>query len=313
MNRLRHAIVLVAFLVGVSGCTADPPQVGGDSSAGVTENHPPIVHSLSVVPDPIVRQGVITAVAETKDIDQDEVQLRYRWFVNDRPISGASSAAFSADYVKRGDRLTLEVIPYDGKSEGVPTRVTRVVENTPPVVQTVSLDPLHARAGESIRAVIDGSDVDGDVVRYSYRWTRNNQVVFEGEQDSLETTGFTRDDSVAVFVTPHDATTHGKEVLSQSIVLANRSPKFASTNPASLTQNLFTYTVAAIDPENDPITYSLEIAPEGMVIDGQTGRIQWTIPPALGGTHHVKVVAKDSRDGWVSQEFDVALKPPATS
>ncbi|MBS0155492.1 MAG: hypothetical protein JSS38_12920 [Nitrospira sp.] len=312
MSQMQVAIAVGMVWAGITGCTADPEQVGGDASADSVANHPPVVHTLNVAPDPIVSQGVVTAVVETKDADHDEVQVRYRWIVNERLILGASAADFGAGQLKRGDRLSLEVIPFDGKSEGAPIRITRTVGNAPPVVRSVGLEPLGARAGDRIRAVVDGGDADGDVVRYSYRWVRNNQVTLEGEQDSLETAGFSRDDSVAVFVTPHDATTHGKEVLSQALVLENHSPKFISTAPGVLSQNLFSYAVAALDPENDPVTYSLEIGPQGMTIDGQTGHIRWVIPPALSGTHHVKVVARDSHAGWASQEFDVTLHPPAT-
>ena len=312
MSRMHAAIVVGVVWAGLTGCTADPQQAGGNASADSAANHPPVIHTLTLVPDPIVSQGVVTAVVETKDADHDEVHVRYQWIVNERPVPGASAATFSASQLKRGDRLAVEVIPLDGKSEGPPLRITRMVGNAPPVVQSIRLEPLDAKAGDRIRAVVDGGDADGDAVQYSYRWVRNNQVVLEGEHDSLETTGFSRDDSVVVLVTPRDATTQGKMVSSQALVLANRAPKFIPTTPAAPTQNLFSYAVAAIDPENDPVTYSLEVGPQGMTIDGQTGQIRWVIPPALSGTHHVKVVVKDTHDGWASQEFDVTLHPPAT-
>ncbi len=313
MSQMQVAIAIGVVWAGMTGCTADPQQVEGNASADPAANHPPVVHTLNVVPDSIVSQGVVIAVVETKDLDHDEVRVRYQWSLNDRLVPGASSADFSASQLKRGDRLSLEVIPFDGKSEGPPIRITRLVGNAPPVVQSVRLEPLGAKAGDHIRAVVEGGDADGDAVRYSYRWVRNNQVVVEGENDSFETTGFARADSIAVFVMPRDATTHGKEVLSPSIMLENHAPKFISSTPAALSQALFSHAVAAIDPENDPVTYSLEIGPQGMTIDGQTGHIRWVIPPALNGTHHVKVVAKDTHDGWASQEFDVVLHLPATS
>ena len=312
MSQGRAAIAVGIVWAGMTGCSVDPQQVGGNASADPAANHPPVVHTLNLVPDPVISQGGVTAVVETKDADHDEVHVRYQWIVNERLVPGASAADFGAGQLKRGDRLSLEVIPLDGKSEGPPTRITRIVGNAPPVVQVVRLEPLDAKAGDRIRAVVDGGDADGDAVRYSYRWMRNNQVALEGEHDSLETTGFSRDDSVAVVVTPHDASIYGKEMSSQPLVLGNRSPKFISTTPAVLSQGLFSYAVAATDPENDPVTYSLEIGPQGMTIDGQTGHIRWVIPPALTGTHHVKVVARDTHNGWASQEFDVTLNPSGT-
>lgn len=312
--RLAAACILAPLLVGLVGCTAEPPQMGTDSAADSSENHPPVIHSLSLVPNAIVRQGVVSAVVETKDPDQDEVQLRFRWLVNDAPVAGASSPTFDPTSVKRNDRLTVEVTPYDGKVEGKPARAAdRVVGNTPPVVRAVVLEPNGAKAGDPIQAIVDGNDVDGDAVRYTYRWLRNNQVASEGEQDSLDTTGFLRDDVVAVAVIPHDKDIQGKEVMSQPVTLANRPPKFTSTAPASVAQGQFNYGVTAVDPENDPVAFLLEAAPPGMTIDERNGHIQWAVPSAATGSYHVKVVVKDSREGWASQEFDVSLIPSPSS
>ncbi len=305
------AFILVPLLVGLVGCTAEPPQM--EKGTAASGNHPPVVHSLSLVPNPVVRQGVVTAVVETKDADQDEVQLRFRWLVNDVPVLGESSSTFNPSGTKRGDRLTVEVTPYDGKLEGTPTRAVDGVGNTPPVVRAVVLGPIEPRAGEAIKATVDANDMDGDAIRYTYRWLRNNQVVLEGEQDFLDTAGFLRDDVVAVAVIPHDKDATGKEVMSQLVTLANRPPKFTSTAPASMAQGLLNYAVTAVDPENDPVTFLLEAAPPGMTIDERTGHIQWVVPTASTGSYRVRVVVKDSREGWASQEFDVSISPSSPS
>ncbi len=310
--RLAAAFILVPLFVGLIGCTAEPPQMG-TGTADASGNHPPVIHSLSLVPNPVVRQGVVTAVVETKDADQDEVQLRFRWLVNDVPVLGESSSTFNPSGTKRGDRLTVEVTPYDGKLEGTPTRAVDGVGNTPPVVRAVVLGPIEPKAGDAIKATVDANDMDGDAIRYTYRWLRNNQVVLEGEQDSLDTAGFLRDDVVAVAVIPHDKDATGKEVMSQLVTLANRPPKFTSTAPASMAQGLLNYAVTAVDPENDPVTFLLEAAPPGMTIDERTGHIQWVVPTASTGSYRVRVVVKDSREGWASQEFDVSINPSSPS
>lgn len=312
--RLARALFVAPLFAGIFGCTAEPPQMGAGTAAGANGNHPPVVHSLTLVPDPIVRQGVVTAVVETKDEDQDEVQVRFRWSVNGVLVPGESSSTFNPAEIKRGGRVTVEVTPYDGKVEGAQARVVeRVVGNTPPLIRTVMLEPTGAKAGDPIKATVDGSDLDGDVIRYSYRWFRNNQVVLEGEQDALDTAGFMRDDVIAVTVIPHDGVAQGKEAMSRQVILANRSPKFTSTAPASAVQGQLNYAVTVVDPENDPVTFSLEAAPPGMTIDERNGFIQWAIPDASTGSYRVKVVVKDSREGWASQEFEVSLKPSSQS
>src|SRR5262249_50849164 len=39
----------------------------------------------------------------------------------------------------------------------------------------------------------------------------------------------------------------------------------------------YTYPVKALDPDNDPLTYSLPIAPQGMAIDPTSGVITWDV------------------------------------
>jgi hypothetical protein len=65
--------------------------------------------------------------------------------------------------------------------------------------------------------------------------------------------------------------------------------------------------------ENDPMTVSLEAVPPGMTIDERIGRIQWAVPAASPGSYPVNVVVKESREGWASQAFDVALTPSSSS
>ena len=78
-------------------------------------------------------------MVETKDADQDEVQLRFRWLVNDVPLLGESSFTLNPSGTKRGDLLTVVVTPYDGKLEGTPTRA-------------VDWGGQHAAGGKSSRA-----------------------------------------------------------------------------------------------------------------------------------------------------------------
>jgi len=274
----------------------------------------PTIHSITLVPNPIVRQGVVTAVAEAEDRNHDEVTLRYRWFVNGTPVSGESSATLGSERLKRGDRVSVEVTPHDGKVGGPSVRATEaLVGNTPPVIQTVMLEPKEPKIGEQIKVALEGNDVDGDEVRYSYKWWRNTQVVLEGEKNILDTASFSRGDVVTVAVVPHDREGTGKEVRAQPVTISNHPPKFTSSVPATVTQGLFEYTVTANDAENDPLMFSLESAPPGMTIDERTGRLQWAIPPSSNGSYRVRVVVRDDHEGWAFQEFEIAPKSAAAS
>jgi RHS repeat-associated protein len=65
----------------------------------------------------------------------------------------------------------------------------------------------------------------------------------------------------------------------------------------------YIYDVNALDADNDSLTYSLVQAPEGMIIDSNTGIINWNIP--VVGQQDVTVGVQDSRGGVDTQHFSL--------
>jgi hypothetical protein len=65
----------------------------------------------------------------------------------------------------------------------------------------------------------------------------------------------------------------------------------------------FQYPVAAVDPGNAPLTFTLSTAPAGMTIDSATGLISWT--PADTGLAAVTVLATDTLGGFASKTLTV--------
>ncbi|MHB1348851.1 MAG: carboxypeptidase regulatory-like domain-containing protein [Desulfobulbaceae bacterium] len=60
---------------------------------------------------------------------------------------------------------------------------------------------------------------------------------------------------------------------------------------------LFQSQMKAVDPDDDPLTYSLTEAPAGMTIDPDSGLIQWTPSGTQKGTYYVTVRVADGRCG----------------
>ena len=71
----------------------------------------------------------------------------------------------------------------------------------------------------------------------------------------------------------------------------------------------YIYTVRAVDPDGDPLTFSLTSAPAGANIDAQTGEIQWS--PQVG-QFPFTVRVDDGRGGFGTQNFtlNVTADPP---
>lgn len=316
LPRAIHVSIGIATLavLGLMGCSLDSSQTDATGAGTTGPNHSPVIRSVTLAPIPIVRTGVVTATVEADDLDRDALTFTFKWIVNDELVPEEVSSTFHPEGLSRGDRVAVEVIPHDGKVSGPPVRSRSVVVgNTPPAIRDLTIQPIGAKVGDRLVATADGSDMDGDDVRYTYRWSHNNRLVVEGDQGTLDTTGFSRGDAIAVSATPHDRDSHGKEQLSELLTLTNSPPKFTSSPQGVLGQGQFGYVVSAMDPENDPLTFALESAPPGMTIDEKTGRIQWQAPAASSGGYRVKVLVKDDHQGWASQEFYVTLGNSVTA
>ncbi|MEW6543755.1 MAG: putative Ig domain-containing protein [Nitrospirota bacterium] len=287
---------------------ANAPSPAASSGPRAQGNRPPIVRSAVISPNPILPGELVQVLVEGDDPDGEPVTYRLQWLANNFPIAGATRPALMPSMLKRGDLLSVEVVPSDSFGEGAPYRTEALpFPNTPPEVTHLTIQPGEPRLGDRIQVEAEGRDADQDPVRYTFRWLRNDQPMQEGESPSLETSGFEREDAIAVEVTPHDEAGPGKPFRSPPVKILNNDPVITSTPPAAVEQGRFEYRIVAADREGDPLTYVLEVGPPGMTMDSKTGRLEWRLPAETKGRHRVRVAVRDSRSGYAFQEFDLDL------
>ena len=260
------------------------------------------------MPAPLVLSGPISTTMSIEDAGGDPPRIRVRWFVNGDPKESNADGQLMPELLKRGDQVYAEITASKGTTDGPAYRTATVtVVNTPPVIKGITFEPKQPLAGDKIQVKVDALDPDHEDLRFTFKWWRNDKPEAEGYNDTLDTAGFVRGDVIVVAVTPMDQAGKGKEFFSQPYTLPNGVPRFMAAGTPAITGQHYEQTVKAVDPENDPLTFSLESAPPGMVINQKTGHITWTIPPGARGTYKVKVVVKDDHEGWASQEMDFAL------
>jgi len=312
----RLTILLLALTLG---CTGESPQPaggptrgGGGAPAGTAVtagggNQPPVARSVRIFPNPVLLKGSALAQADGDDPDGDPVTFRYQWLANGAALVGETGATLMPARLKRGDLLSVEVTPTDGKTDGAPLRADAVpIANSPPEVTRIVL-PSVVRVGDPVEVRVEGSDADGDPITYSYRWWRNKTLVLEGDRSVLDTTGFARDDTIAVEVTPRDAADQGKPLPSLPVTIANSPPKITSLPPSRIDQGLYQYLVTATDADGDRLTYLLAAGPPDMKIEAASGRIDWRIAPETKGAFSIRVAVEDGRGGRAFQDFELRL------
>ena len=70
---------------------------------------------------------------------------------------------------------------------------------------------------------------------------------------------------------------------------------------------LYRYTVAATDPDGNPVTFDLADAPGGMILNPTTGEIVWAPTADQLGTNTVTVLASDGQGGSATQTFQILV------
>ena len=306
---IPSALVVAALLTYCGSESSTTTGLSADQSG--SGNRPPVVKSAKIFNDPLTLTEPVAVQIDAEDPEREAVSFRYQWYVNDAPLAGQTGSTLPSALLRRGQTVSVEITPTDGSHKGQPYRTAAVsVGNTPPRVIRVSLTPQIAQSGDRLEGRVDASDLDHDLVDLSYRWLKNNAVVKEGEEPFLDTTGLAVRDEIVVEVTAHDPISAGSSLRSDPVILGNSTPKIVSNPPAPGTSDHYEYAVKAVDLDGDRLTYQLTMAPPGMTISEESGRINWQIPADQHGIFHVKVVAKDGQGGIAYQEFDLTLTAP---
>src|SRR5712691_8147341 len=120
-------VVVLIIASALCSCTAEPPATPGGSqanatpvapAAGPTGNHSPSVLSARIYPADVTLDTELRVDIQSEDADGDRVTYQYQWVVNGIPALGATAPVFKPERLKKGDRVTTEIVPTDGKADG---------------------------------------------------------------------------------------------------------------------------------------------------------------------------------------------------
>jgi len=91
--------------------------------------------------------------------------------------------------------------------------------------------------------------------------------------------------------------------------LPNQPPYFTSSpGLAAVVGQQWTYAAAAVDPEFEPLEFSLAQAPAGMGVGEGSGLVTWTPGPGTPGSVAVKLVVTDPHGAEAVQQFTIQVR-----
>ena len=142
--------------------TADSPVL---RASVAIRNTPPAIESLTIELVAVLPTYTIRVVAQSHDLDGDPVSYRYRWSHNGAPMAEAETDTITLTQAKRGDDVSVVVIPTDGEAEGRESvEAHSSLPNRPP--QIVST-PQVGSQGSMYRYLVEATDPDGDILNYA--------------------------------------------------------------------------------------------------------------------------------------------------
>jgi hypothetical protein len=229
---------------------------------------------------------IITLRADTALLDRGEI----RWHVNGIELDGEHGLRLVPVDFSRGDIIHATV------TKGSMTLVSNELslQNSPPVIRRGAIKPATPNVTDRLSLNIDAHDIDGDQVSYSCRWSVNG--TFAGDAPYLMD-NFKRGDVVTAKVTPHDRDDNGKSI-TLSATIANAHPS-VSEGTSQFDGTHFVHAIAASDPDNDALTYTVTEGPEGMTVDSARGILNWKPRTDEAGRHEIKVMIDDGNGGKI--------------
>jgi len=194
------------------------------SSSSVTVVNTPPTLSSARLSTTTPREGDTLGVTlgSATDIDGDPISYDYQWYVNGS--RAGTGTTVDGDAFSKGDRVYVDVTPKDGTDSGITVRSdVATVDNTPPVVSSITLSPSTARTIDPISASAVSSDVDRDTISLSYAWTVNGSKAGT-DAATLPASEHERGDVIAVTITPSDGDDSGTPVKSSTLTIQNTAP-----------------------------------------------------------------------------------------
>ncbi|MAA78132.1 MAG: hypothetical protein CL916_02645, partial [Deltaproteobacteria bacterium] len=220
-------------------------------------NDNPIINTVEITPQDIFVDSTLRCSGTGEDPNHIDLTSSYRWLNEAGEIlSTASLLTLSPNMNEVGESITCVFAltdplgGYKEQSESV------TISNSPPQINTVLMSDTSALVGETVSCLGQATDINNDVLSWSYRWfdIAGNEL---GTDSSLLLTSANTDREQQIFC---EATvTDGEEIRSQqaSLFVENSPPVISSIhitpNPGTSYEN-YTCVIESEDPDMDAVS-----------------------------------------------------------
>jgi hypothetical protein len=301
-------------------------HLGSSGTATLTLNRAPTA-TVALSPTSPTTNQTLTATATKADADGDTVTLTFVWkkttgnqtsIVKTTPASTSLTDTLDLSVAGNGDKgdvITVEVTPNDGKINGATATDQVTVANSTPVAQNGATSVAH-RSTTGVTVTLNASDADADNLTYSLVGTNGgaqhgtvtitgNSALYvpSGDYVGSDSFQFSASDGVA-----------GSNNATVTIDLTNSAPTVTvSLSPSNPQKGEdITSTATPADADGDSVSLSYVWKLNGTIVPGQTTSV-YTGNKVRGDVVSVEVTPNDGHVSGqpATAQVTVANTPPS--
>jgi hypothetical protein len=144
-----------------------------DSMSNIIEikNAPPVITGVKILPEIFKPGDTLSVEVSGNDADGDEVTIVYEWTKNGEPAGNGKRLEAP---VKRGDKISVRIIPFDGEINGQAVILNREIKNMPPMI--IEDNKFHFD-GKFFSYQIKAVDPDSDALIYILKQAPEGMVI----------------------------------------------------------------------------------------------------------------------------------------
>ena len=289
---------------------SDGTGAGATAEAEVTViNTAPVLSGPTLSASTVVVGDTLTCTATATDDDAaDTVSLSYLWSDG----STETTYAVTADD-DPGDVITCTVTADDGDGGTDVASASATVDNTDPVVDSITVDPSTGKVGDELVCTATASDADGEAPTITYQWS-------DGSTDTTYVIVDTDDPGDVITCTATATDLDGGSASdSASATVDNTDPELGTVTISPSTANndeVLTCSATATDADGGTptVTYAWSGSAVGSLSTGSTLDLSLT-PVASLETVTCTATATDVNSGTDegSASIDIDNRDPSVS
>lgn len=267
------------------------------------KNTDPVINSVDIESDmgAALLSATLTCSGSASDADLGTPSFSYQWLRADIEVGTQANLVLDPELFSEADELTCVATASDLHGGQVSESVSVTIENSAPVVDSVSLTPEEPISTDELHCAVESSDIDGDALSLAYAWDIDGTASTETAENLAGP--FLVGSVVTCAVTANDGDVDSAPV-SASVTISNTMPVVDSVDITAepiYTDGTITATASLsdLDAEHTPTaTYEWHVISfsDGVDSTAQTGAME-TLDGSLfskGDQVYVIVTANDT-------------------